>query len=260
MRNTPNYNLPQFDGTDKFDKDVLNDAYLKLDEAINDLQETFNLGAGDAGLLSKEVVEARKGKAKLVDKITELEGKDAGFNNFKANGGTIGGDIELNNAKLLNETYDIVLQAKKGKNLKLETLRSDGVPTSLIFIPEGGVEGTFYDCIRPSQDRGGKIDLGHSNNTFKDIYLSGLQKAENGWTKLPNGLILQWGTVKNTTTGNGVNINFPTTFTATPLAVLTTDITADLNQKTNINGYNSAIFNYVSKVAAKSFFWVAIGY
>lgn len=42
MQNTPNYNLPQLEGTDKFTKETLNDAFSKIDQAISDLQETIN--------------------------------------------------------------------------------------------------------------------------------------------------------------------------------------------------------------------------
>lgn len=38
--------------------------------------------------------------------------------------------------------------------------------------------------------------LGDANNRWKDIYLSGMSKDSNGYTKLPNGMIMQWGTFR----------------------------------------------------------------
>lgn len=43
MQQTPNYNLPQFEGTDFFNKEALNDAFIKIDIAISDLQDTVNI-------------------------------------------------------------------------------------------------------------------------------------------------------------------------------------------------------------------------
>ena len=42
MKQTPNYNLPQFDGEDLFNKEDFNDAFSKIDTAVSDLQTTIN--------------------------------------------------------------------------------------------------------------------------------------------------------------------------------------------------------------------------
>lgn len=73
MRQTPNYNLPQFDGTDFFNKEALNDAFNKIDTGISDIQETVNISSGDTGLVAREVIDARKGKTNLKEKIEEID-------------------------------------------------------------------------------------------------------------------------------------------------------------------------------------------
>lgn len=42
MQQTPNYNLPQFNGDDLFNKESFNDAFRKIDTAISDVQEAVN--------------------------------------------------------------------------------------------------------------------------------------------------------------------------------------------------------------------------
>lgn len=73
MRQTPNYSLPQFDGVDFFNKEALNDAFEKIDRGINDMQEAINLVPNNAGVLAKEVVDARKGKLNLKEKIEDID-------------------------------------------------------------------------------------------------------------------------------------------------------------------------------------------
>lgn len=73
MRQTPNYNLPQFEVGDKFNKETLNEGYSKIDLAISDLQETFNANATGSALTTQEVIEARKGKETLKDRIDGVE-------------------------------------------------------------------------------------------------------------------------------------------------------------------------------------------
>lgn len=75
MKQTPNYNLPQFEGTDFFNKEALNDAFDKIDTGISDLQETINNASGNAGVTAQEVVEARGLEVSLkkrIDKIDEI--------------------------------------------------------------------------------------------------------------------------------------------------------------------------------------------
>ena len=73
MQQTPNYNLPQFAGTDLFNKEDFNDAFNKIDTAISDLQETINNASGNSTFIASEVIDARKGKNTLKEKINEID-------------------------------------------------------------------------------------------------------------------------------------------------------------------------------------------
>lgn len=73
MKNTNNYNLPLFESGDKFNKETINETNAKIDLAISDLQETFSASATGGALTTQEVVNARKGKESLKDKIDEID-------------------------------------------------------------------------------------------------------------------------------------------------------------------------------------------
>lgn len=95
--------------------------------------------------------------------------------------------------------------------------------------------------------------------------------SENGWTKLPNGLILQWGK-KNHNSYPGERsetITFPIAFTVECLCIITTthtsgagggDSTANIIGKTRTNfnvateGYGGSTHQY------RGYFWFSIGH
>ena len=97
-----------------------------------------------------------------------------------------------------------------------------------------------------------------SNVTTKSL-------SQNGYYKLPDGLLIQWGTG-----GNGVNqiVYFPTSFYNTSYVVVTTAISSVMNSIVKmINGKNISYFkggmtytsgNVVYPTSWK-FFWIAIG-
>lgn len=73
MKQTPNYNLPQFEGADKFTKEDLNDAFSKIDIGISDIQDTINISNGDNMVITQEIVQARKGENSLGTKINNID-------------------------------------------------------------------------------------------------------------------------------------------------------------------------------------------
>jgi hypothetical protein len=86
----------------------------------------------------------------------------------------------------------------------------------------------------------------------------------NGWTKLPNGLILQWGTNNTLTSSNGVlSINLPITF---PNAFLNAQVANGLNSTSGsyicraIILSNATIGLQTTNVFTAPYYWLAIGY
>ena len=93
-----------------------------------------------------------------------------------------------------------------------------------------------------------------SNVSTKDL-------GQNGYYKLPDGLLIQWGTG-----GNGVNqiVYFPTSFYNTSYVVVTTAISSVMNSIVKmINGKNISYFKVYSVgptiEAGEIFGWIAIG-
>jgi hypothetical protein len=84
-----------------------------------------------------------------------------------------------------------------------------------------------------------------------------------GWTRLPNGLLIQYGT-GFVTTGNFVTITYPTAFTSFSRAVVSgvQQTTADGNQSnpgvTNTTATNFTV--YLGRGSSAGFDWIAVGY
>lgn len=88
-------------------------------------------------------------------------------------------------------------------------------------------------------------------------------KNENGYQKLPNGLILQWGSLREQS--NGKQIVFPVAF---PNSVLNVSLTLKVNSRDSdsaeafgvhsVTNTGFAIFNWV--VPSQGCYWFAIGY
>lgn len=97
-------------------------------------------------------------------KLKEALTKADDWSAFKTKGGTVNGPMRIGGTNALT----------------LYQLKS---------ISSG--DAIWADDLYPNT-RGGNT-LGNSEWTWKDIFLSGLSKSTNGYTKLPNGLLLQWG-------------------------------------------------------------------
>lgn len=138
------------------------------------------------------------------------------WEDFKASGGEIGGDIilstgskvDLAQGNLRGETGNVTLEANPDNVFLFKTKRSTDDREVTITIVNNDIEA----CVRPTGATGtGKVDLGNPTVSFKDIFLSGVLKSANGYDKLPNGFILQWGVV-STTSNVTAEYTFPIAF------------------------------------------------
>lgn len=83
-------------------------------------------------------------------------------------------------------------------------------------------------------------------------------KGTDGYFKLGNGLIVQWGTASGTP-GNSKTINMPTAFnSATAYNVVTTNLSAGTGSQSNIVEKWSGSFKMI--FANSNVYWIAIGY
>lgn len=98
----------------------------------------------------------------------------------------------------------------------IEDLDNPNNNNGFLFALGNGKNGDAYkdSFLRPvySAYGAGSVNLGSPSIPWDDIYLKGSSKATNGYTKLPNGFILQWGVNAGLQTGWGTSfpIAFPT--------------------------------------------------
>ena len=183
------------------------------------------------------------------------------WNKFKTNGGDISGRV---NCKEINvgevrfskdlfgaNKFDIVtlvhdsIHLESTKNGKSATLQIDSNTQS----------------VRSSPFNSGTVSLGTDTVPWLNIWLKGYSDLMNGYTKLSNGFILQWGTISGQT--NLTNVYFPIAFPTKSLFV-----SAQLNNGRPINMTLAVAMPEVSKFqiipsdtsVSYGFSWMAIGY
>lgn len=177
---------------------------------------------------------------------------------FKASGGDIGGVITTLG---MNGPSSCAYAFGNG-NLQLKNGEA-----RIDFIAGDGSKPPRLEPLT-----GRDYDLGDPNYHFKDVWIGPCSKSTNGHTKLPNGMIMQWGTVAGSMS-NGFKqlwVNFPITFPNTCHAVICTPKTSggyDLSGllvETDFNsiGLNFNIRQILGNVGNHAFqaTWIAIGY
>ena len=185
MQRTPNLGLPQFEPTDKYRLEDYNEAYTKIDEKIKEAQD-------------------------LIDTWTQ----------FKNSGGELNGNItayqvhakdsvELDGFGYVghsNEDAIEIVNPQRGKKTRLVSKDNAGY---YLAVELDGNDGAF----KPNTH--GIVDLGTPFINFKNLYLEGYNLGGSGYTKLPNGLIMQWGRTViefNNQNSNLKTVTYPITF------------------------------------------------
>lgn len=85
-----------------------------------------------------------------------------------------------------------------------------------------------------------------------------ISKSANGYTKLPNGLIIQWGKIKGWN-GGQIWVSFPITFPTLTLSVVITSMGSSAANN-SVQSYLATGFNMNSSENNQDTFWIAIGY
>lgn len=184
-------------------------AELKIPQKT--LQDNFNLQdfKDDFNALNSEIEENKTLTDSEISRLKEIANT---WETFRDNGGEINGNINVNNANLngnlnfsgiLNNT-DLKTENKKIFDVKRDT--GDQIyfgNTSLKMVldaKEFNVYGAF--------------------NCHSGINIPNNSISSTGYTKLPNGIIMQWGqTTLSTSSGGGrVEVTYPISFPNAPLA------------------------------------------
>ena len=176
MQRTPNLGLPQFEPSDKYRLEDYNEAYTKIDEKIKELDDK---------------------EAQLDTKLAEAQSIIDTWTQFKNTGGSVGGSINANDKISLNGD-EISFRSKKHNR-------------GLVFNDK---VTTIYDWVRNRHIF--RVDETNSMSTVyaNDFYFGQYSKNTNGYTKLPNGLLLQWGFISNNISSGKSNttVTYPIEF------------------------------------------------
>lgn len=215
------------------------------------------------------------------------------FHDFFKKGGEVGGTITFPRG-VTRQVQQII-----GMRDKVYTQRSglsnyNGYPTwsaiiedpdndnntnGLLFMLGTGSGDAYNDnYLRPlKMGYAQKNNIGSANVPWDDIFLRGVSNATNGYTKLPNGLIIQWGRIIRTGADAKTWELYPTFPIAFPNACWTV-IGEVSSQDSNTNARLTASYvvpltkvqfktrggsiglPYDSTIATTEIDWVAIGY
>lgn len=144
------------------------------------MQTTPNLGLPQFEPTDKYRLEDyNEAYAKIDEKIKEAQDLIATWTQFKTNGGDIATNLNINcNA-------DTIITSKNSKPISLMTKDTNGSTL--------GALGLYGSVFRPTTTMDKVVQLGQSNAKFKDVWIGDYSRASDGYTKLPNGMIMQWG-------------------------------------------------------------------
>lgn len=189
---------------------------------------------------------------------------------------TAAGIVQLENTLTSNLTTR-ALTAAQGKVLQDSKLGNTGdqiLNGALRFSAAGylgrqGVIGVGADDVWMHNPVSGSYlalkdngELHYKNNKVADYSDFVNQRAESGYQKLPNGLIIQWG--KGTAGAAGVNFTnrLPVSFPVACVNVQAIHIGDDYAVNVTVNGMTLTGFNARSSYQASqvSIYWFAIGY
>ena len=225
MQRTPNLGLPQFEPSDKYRLEDYNEAYMKIDEKVKELNDK---------------------EAQLDTKLAEAQSIIDTWETFKNTGGTISGDVDFST----------------GLNARRVSLKNDQNDFfSFITLNDTTIGIKFNDSILQTIDR------------FGEFYIGGYSKEPNGFTKLPNGLILQWGNhqfldkvnegVFESTYSVRMPIRFPIAFPNKILSFSSTsDRVAIFSAFSDVTNSSCTLFatSMVNANISVGIRWIAIGY
>ena len=173
---------------------------------------------------------------------------------FKASGGDIGGAIT---ALGLNGPSSCAYAFGNG-NLQLKNGEA-----RIDFISGDGAKPPRLEPLT-----GGDYDLGDPAYYFKDVWVGPYSKNANGYSKLPNGLIIQWGQFDSGSSVTEIEnkITYPLVFPTRLLGFTATSIGYG-HYYSHIVGYfsdkPSIYMNIRTKILqpyGSGVYWIAIGY
>lgn len=227
-------------------KEKIDDVVTKLTSNIQTVRTDLEK---DVSLLDNKTAAEDASLSRKMDGIkNNLQAQVDTWNDFKANGGTISGNVTLTDGGVLEAER---VYTKPSNGVKFGTALHEGAFKVMKYDTNGG---WLADCLKVWE---------------KDIYSGDYNRNMNGYTKLPNGFILQWGTfdVQGVQAYNwGIKtVTLPTTFNEKALFAVSSVVNTAPSAKAYSQLYNCQknfldLKYYVESNCAIVITWVAIGY
>lgn len=161
--------------------------------------------------IDSKVVKSQIGIIKAKQRAKDMVAVAQEWTNFKENGGEIGGTIMF--PKGITRQISQMVNLRSKDYLQRSGLSNyNGYPcwasiiedpddvnntNGLLFMLGSGAGDSYNDnYLRPlKMGYAQKNNIGSSTVPWDNVYLTGSNKSTNGYTKLPNGFILQWGEI-----------------------------------------------------------------
>lgn len=189
----------------------------------------FKTGGGEinGGIITKDYVGAKNTRSNVEAQLCSGDDGTVSIRGMNTDGTPSTAKIDLTRDKGVVIPDNIVISnGTEFKTISVERMVNNkkckfnqGVASDSSAILQIEIDGVIKSAYHFGETEcfpniSNKISLGKSANVFTDLYLSGTSKSNNGYTKLPNGMILQWGAIE--LTDPVVNayhtIDFPITF------------------------------------------------
>ena len=204
-------------------------AELKIPQKT--LQDNFNLQdfKDDFNALNSEIEENKTLTNSEISRLKEIANT---WEAFKNNGGVINGDVDFST----------------GLNARRVSLKNDQNDFfSFITLNDTTIGIKFNDSILQTLDR------------FGEFYIGGYSKEPNGYTKLPNGLIMQWGRSTIQDDKWGVQAHYPINFPNACLNVMAVPHSDGTSPNISVTDFTNT---WVKIRGSGGFYcmWMAIGY
>lgn len=267
---------------------VSNTTYWELISKKGDKGDTGAMGPiGPQGRPGEEYIHPSTHPATMITEdelhrfLTDIERTVIqAWEDFKANGGEISGTITYPKG-ITRQIQQIMNLREKDYIQRMGVSNYNGYPcwsviiedptnaentNGLLFMLGSGVEGDAYrdNYVRPLKM--GYIQrnyLGSPNVPWDDVYLRGVSKRANGYTKLPNGMLLQWGRVTCSATSY-TTVTFPISFNTECLNVSLTKANTGASYDPSRSSLGQKMPGYMTinhpSSAQETIEWIAIGY
>lgn len=229
---------------------------------VAELQELINNNSSKIKVTTDEVIQARKGARTLSSRLDDIDWTDIQQNEKLDK---VSGIANSNRKQILNcikKDGSIPFETGQDKGVKIGEIARITVEGSNILIYN---KSNGLHSIQLTNDghfllsEGGKI--GSGNYPVSELWLGERSINENGYSKLPNGLIIQWGRGMVNESNSGV-YHFPVSFPNDCFAIgLSGSRNSNRDYFLRMGRVSKSTYGqYSSSVEYNEVSWMAIGY